>query len=32
VRRWIWIAILVVIGATAIAMLGDVRQLGARLG
>lgn len=32
VRRWIWIAILVVIGAAALAMLGDVRQLGARLG
>jgi uncharacterized protein (TIRG00374 family) len=32
VRRWIWLAIVVVIGAAAIAMLGDVRQLGARLG
>jgi uncharacterized protein (TIRG00374 family) len=31
-RRWIWIAIAVVIGATAIAALGDVRQLAARLG
>lgn len=31
-RRWIWIAIIVVIGAAAIAMLGDVRQLAARLG
>jgi uncharacterized protein (TIRG00374 family) len=30
-RRWIWIAIAVVIGATAIAALGDVRQLAARL-
>jgi uncharacterized protein (TIRG00374 family) len=31
-RRWIWIAILVVIGAAAIAMLGDVRQLAVQLG
>ena len=31
-RRWIWIAIILVIGAAAIAMLGDVRQLAARLG
>jgi uncharacterized protein (TIRG00374 family) len=32
VRRWIWIAIIVVIGGAAIVALGDVRQLGARLG
>jgi uncharacterized protein (TIRG00374 family) len=32
VRHWIWIAIVVVIGAAAIATLGDVRQLAARLG
>ena len=31
-RRWMWIAIIVVIGAAAIAMLGDVRELAARLG
>jgi uncharacterized protein (TIRG00374 family) len=31
-RRWIWIAIVLVIGAAMIAMLGDVRQLPARLG
>lgn len=31
-RHWIWIAILVVIGAAAIAVVGDVRQLAARLG
>ena len=31
-RRWIWIAIIVLIGAAAIAMLGDVRQLALRLG
>jgi uncharacterized protein (TIRG00374 family) len=30
--RWIWIAILLVIGAAAIVMLGDLRQLAARLG
>lgn len=30
--RWIWIAIILVIGAAAIVMLGDVRQLGDRLG
>jgi uncharacterized protein (TIRG00374 family) len=32
VRRWIWIAIALVIGAAVIAALGDVRQLAARLG
>ena len=31
-RRWIWIAIILVIGAAAIVMLGDVRQLVDRLG
>jgi uncharacterized protein (TIRG00374 family) len=31
VRRWIWIAIVVVIGVPALALLGDVRQLPARL-
>jgi hypothetical protein len=31
-RRWIWIAIALVIGAAALAMLGDVRALPARLG
>jgi uncharacterized protein (TIRG00374 family) len=31
-RRWIWIAIVLVIGAAAIVKLGDVRQLVARLG
>ncbi len=31
-RRWIWIAIALVIGAAAVAMLGDVRALPARLG
>ena len=31
-RRWIWIVIIVVIGAAAIAMLGDVRLLAERLG
>ena len=30
-RRWIWIAIVVVIGVAAFAMLGDLRQLPARL-
>jgi uncharacterized protein (TIRG00374 family) len=30
-RRWIWIAIVVVIAVAAIAMLGDLRQLPARL-
>lgn len=30
--RWIWIAIILVIGAAAVVMLGDVRQLTARLG
>jgi uncharacterized protein (TIRG00374 family) len=30
-RRWIWIAIIAVIGAASIAMFGDVRQLAARL-
>jgi uncharacterized protein (TIRG00374 family) len=32
VRRWIWIAIALVIGASALMMLGDVRTLPARLG
>jgi uncharacterized protein (TIRG00374 family) len=32
VRRWIWVAIVVVIGLAAIVMLGDVRELGSRLG
>lgn len=31
-KRWIWIAIIAVIGAAALAMLGDVRQLAVRLG
>jgi len=31
VRRWIWIAVVVVIGLAAIAALGDVRQLAHRL-
>lgn len=31
-RRWIWIAIVVVIGIAAIVMVGDVRKLGERLG
>jgi uncharacterized membrane protein YbhN (UPF0104 family) len=31
VRRWIWIAIVVVIGAAAVVMAGDVRHLGDRL-
>jgi uncharacterized protein (TIRG00374 family) len=31
-RRWIWIVIILVIGAAAIAMLGDVRKLAERLG
>jgi uncharacterized protein (TIRG00374 family) len=31
VRRWVWIAIIVVIGVAAIVMVGDVRQLGDRL-
>ncbi len=31
-RRWIWIAIALVIGAAALGMLGDVRALPARLG
>jgi uncharacterized protein (TIRG00374 family) len=30
-RRWIWIAILLVIGVAAIVMVGDVRHLGDRL-
>jgi uncharacterized protein (TIRG00374 family) len=30
-RHWIWIAIIVVIGAAALAMLGDVRQLAEQL-
>jgi uncharacterized protein (TIRG00374 family) len=32
VRRWIWAAIVVVIGAAAIVMVGDVSELGNRLG
>jgi uncharacterized protein (TIRG00374 family) len=32
VRRWIWIAIVAVIGVAAIVMVGDVRSLGDRLG
>jgi glycosyltransferase 2 family protein len=32
VRRWIWVAIAVVVGAAAYAMIGDVRDVGARLG
>jgi len=32
VRRWIWVAIAVVVGVAAYAMLGDVRDVGARLG
>lgn len=31
-RRWIWLAILLVIGAAAIAMVGNVRQIADRLG
>lgn len=31
-RRWIWVAIVVVIGVAAIVMLGDVNQLAHRLG
>ncbi|MBC7973949.1 MAG: flippase-like domain-containing protein, partial [Myxococcales bacterium] len=31
VRRWIWIAIVVVIGLAASTLFGDVRQLGAQL-
>ncbi|HWO19768.1 MAG TPA: lysylphosphatidylglycerol synthase transmembrane domain-containing protein [Kofleriaceae bacterium] len=31
-RRWIWVAIAVVVGVAAYAMLGDVRDVGARLG
>jgi uncharacterized protein (TIRG00374 family) len=31
VRRWIWVAIVLVIGAAAIAVVGDVRQLAHRL-
>jgi uncharacterized protein (TIRG00374 family) len=31
VRRWIWIAIVVVIGLAGVALLGDVRQLGVQL-
>ncbi|MBA3464182.1 MAG: flippase-like domain-containing protein [Deltaproteobacteria bacterium] len=31
-RRWIWVAIVAVIGIAAIVMLGDVRELGNRLG
>jgi uncharacterized protein (TIRG00374 family) len=32
VRRWIWAAIAVVIGAAAYAMIGDVQEVGDRLG
>jgi hypothetical protein len=32
VRRWIWIAIAVAIGAAAYAMVGDVQAVGDRLG
>src|SRR5258705_8039439 len=32
VRRWIWLAIVVVIGAAMVVMVGDVSQLGDRLG
>jgi uncharacterized protein (TIRG00374 family) len=32
VRRWIWPAIAVVVGVAAYAMIGDVRDVGARLG
>ncbi len=31
-RRWIWVVIVVVIGIAALLMLGDVRELGHRLG
>lgn len=31
-RRWIWVAIVAVIGIAAYVMLGDVKNLGARLG
>src|SRR4051794_13093622 len=31
-RRWIWIAVVLAIGAAALAMLGDVRELPTRLG
>lgn len=31
-RRWIWVAIVAVIGIAAIVMVGDVRELGHRLG
>lgn len=31
VRRWIWIAIIIVIGAAAVVALGDIRQLASRL-
>ncbi len=31
-RRWIWVAIVLVIGVAAIVMVGDVRQLAERLG
>lgn len=31
-RRWIWVAIVAVIGIAAIVMIGDVRELGDRLG
>jgi uncharacterized protein (TIRG00374 family) len=32
VRRWIWVAIVVVVGVAAVATFGDVRQLADRLG
>jgi uncharacterized protein (TIRG00374 family) len=32
VRRWIWVAIAVVIGAGAYVMIGDIREVGDRLG
>jgi uncharacterized protein (TIRG00374 family) len=31
VRRWLWLVIVIVIGAAAISMIGDVRKLGDRL-
>jgi hypothetical protein len=32
VRRWIWPAIAVLVGAAAYAMIGDLRGIGDRLG
>jgi len=32
VRRWIWVAIVIVIGVAALVMIGDVRMLAERLG